>query len=166
MDFELTTIYKTSKWFFLCFRVSEHFPSTGVLELLYADNFMFTGQRSGSGSNFFKTVKEIMLQWALVSILYETGIPSKGRVIDQSDFSFLIWLICAEYWILTISIKNPNHSGLRLHQICPFQFHVLFYQHVGSKLWSGSFYCKHDKLFHKPDICLGNVNYCKIYTFL
>ena len=67
---------------------------------------MFTGQRSGSGSNFFKTVKEIMLQWALVSILYETGIPFKGRVIDQSDFSFLIWLICAEYWILTISIKK------------------------------------------------------------
>ena len=82
MDFELNTIYKTSKWFFLCFRVSEHFPSMGVLELLYADNFMFTGQRSGSGSNFFKIVKGVTLHWAPVSILYEIGIPLKGRVID------------------------------------------------------------------------------------
>ena len=53
-DFESTTINETSKWSFLCFRVSEHFPSTGILELLYADNFMFTGQRLGSGSIFFQ----------------------------------------------------------------------------------------------------------------
>ena len=60
-DFESTTVNETSKWYFLCFRLSEHFPSTGILELLYADNFMFTEQRSGSGSNFFKIVKGITL---------------------------------------------------------------------------------------------------------
>ena len=60
-DFESTTINETSKWSFLCFRVSEHSPSTRILELLYADNFMFTGQRLGSGSNFFKIVKGITL---------------------------------------------------------------------------------------------------------
>ena len=49
---------------------------------------MFTGQRSGSGSNFFKIVKGVTLHRALVSILYETGIPFEGRVIDQSEFSF------------------------------------------------------------------------------
>ena len=59
-DFEPNMINKTSKWS-LCFRVSEHFPSTGFLELLYADNFMLTGQRSSSGSNFFKIVKGIRL---------------------------------------------------------------------------------------------------------
>ena len=37
--FELTTINQTSKWSFLCFRVSGHFPSTGILELLCVDNF-------------------------------------------------------------------------------------------------------------------------------
>ena len=47
-DFELTKINETSKWSFLCFRVNEHFPSTGILEL-YVDNFMFLGQRSSSG---------------------------------------------------------------------------------------------------------------------
>ena len=41
-DFEWTTINEISKWSFLCFRVSENFPSTGNLELLYADNFIFT----------------------------------------------------------------------------------------------------------------------------
>ena len=55
-------INETSKWSFLCFRVSGHFPSTGILDLLYADNFMFTKPRSGSGSNFFKIVKVITLQ--------------------------------------------------------------------------------------------------------
>ena len=60
-DFESTTINETSKWFFLCFRVSKHSPSTRILELLHADNFMFTGQMSGLGSNFFKIVKGIML---------------------------------------------------------------------------------------------------------
>ena len=67
---------------------------------------MFTGQRSGSGSNFFKIVKGITLHWAPVSILYETGIPFEGRVNDQSEFSFLIWSVCAESWILTVSVKN------------------------------------------------------------
>ena len=67
---------------------------------------MFTEQRSGSGSNFFKIVKGIKLHWAPVSILYETGIPFEGRVIEQSEFSFLIYLICAESWMLTVSIKN------------------------------------------------------------
>ena len=51
-NIESTATNETSKWSFLCFRVSDHFPSTGILELLYADNFMLTGQRSGSGSNF------------------------------------------------------------------------------------------------------------------
>ena len=60
-DFESTTINEISKWSFLCFRVSQHFPSTGILKLLYEDNFMFTGERSGSGSNFFKIVKGITL---------------------------------------------------------------------------------------------------------
>ena len=41
-DFEWTPINEISKWSFLCFRVSENFPSTGNLELLYADNFIFT----------------------------------------------------------------------------------------------------------------------------
>ena len=67
---------------------------------------MFTGQRSGSGSNFFKIVKRVTLHWAPVSILYETGIPFEGRVNDQSEFSFLIWSVCAESWILTVSVKN------------------------------------------------------------
>ena len=102
--FELTTINKTPKWSFLCFRVSEHFSIMGTLEL-YADNFMFTGQRLGSGSNFFKIVQGLTLHWALVAILYEAGIPLEGRVIDQSEL-FLIWLICAESWTLTVSIKN------------------------------------------------------------
>ena len=57
---------------------------------------MLTGQRSGSGSIFFKIVKAITLHSAPVLRLYETGIPFEGRVIDQSKFSFLIWLICAE----------------------------------------------------------------------
>ena len=60
-NFESTTKKETSKWSFLCFRVSEHFPSTGILELLYVDNLMFTGRRSDSGSNFFKVVKETRL---------------------------------------------------------------------------------------------------------
>ena len=68
---------------------------------------MFTKQRSGSGSNFFKIVKGIALHWSPVSILYETEIPFEGRVIDQSKFSFLIWWIRAELWILTAPIKNP-----------------------------------------------------------
>ena len=105
-DFGSTTTNKTSKWSFWCFRVSEHFPSTGILELLYMDNFMFTGQRSGSGWNFFKIVKGITLHWAPVSILYETGISFEGTAIDQSEFSFLIWLIWEESWILTVSKKN------------------------------------------------------------
>ena len=67
---------------------------------------MFTGERSGSGSNFFKIVKGITLHWAPVSILYETEILLEGRVIDQSEFSFSIWLTSAESWILTVSIKN------------------------------------------------------------
>ena len=50
--------------------------------------------------------KGITLHWALVSILFETRITFEGRVIDQSGFSFLIWLICAESWILSVSIKN------------------------------------------------------------
>ena len=131
---------------------------------------MFAGQRSGSGSNFLKTVKGITLHWAPVSILYETGIPFWGRVIDQSvemnQFSFLLLLICTEFWILIVSIKIHNRSGRRVHQIDPFQFHVLFDQHVGSKLSNGSFYCKHNRFFHKPGICLRDVNSCKIYAFL
>ena len=67
---------------------------------------MFTGQRLGSGSNFFKIVKGITLHWAPVSILYETGIPFEGRVIGKLEFSFLIWLICAEFRILTVSLKK------------------------------------------------------------
>ena len=98
-DFESTTKKETSKWSFLCFRVSEHFPSTGILELLYVDNLMFTGRRSGSGSNFFKVAKETKLHSAPVSILYETRISFESRVIEQSDFSFLIWLIYAKFWI-------------------------------------------------------------------
>ena len=137
--FQSTTINETSKWIFLCFRVSEHFQGSGILELLYADNFMFMGQRSSLGSNFFKIVTGITLLWATVSVLYGTGIPFEGRVIGQSEFSSLIWLICAESWVLKVSIKNHNRSGRRVHQIRPFQFHVLFYQHVGSKLWNGSF---------------------------
>ena len=65
----------------------------GILELLYADNFTFTRERSGSRSCFFKIVKRITLHWAPVSILYEVGIPFEGKVIDQSvfiRFSFLI----------------------------------------------------------------------------
>ena len=89
-----------SKWSFLCFRVSEHFPCTWILEFLYVDNFMFTGQRSGSGPDFFKIVKGLTLHWALVSILHETGIQFKGRIIDQLEFSFL------EFWIQIVSIKN------------------------------------------------------------
>ena len=56
-DFELTPINKTSKWSFLYFRVNEHFPIPGILELFYVENFMFTGQKSGLGSNFFKIFK-------------------------------------------------------------------------------------------------------------
>ena len=52
--FESTTINKISIWFFLCFRVSEHFPITGILEFLYADNSMFTGQRSGVRIKLFQ----------------------------------------------------------------------------------------------------------------
>ena len=55
---------------------------------------MFARQRLGSQSNFFKIVKGRTLYWALVSILYETGILFKGRVVDQSK---LIWLICTEF---------------------------------------------------------------------
>ena len=68
------------------------------------DNFTFTEQKPGSGSNFFKVVKGIALYWAPVSILCETGIPFEGRVIDQSECSLLIWLICVEFWILIVSI--------------------------------------------------------------
>ena len=92
-DLESTTINKTRKWSFLCFRVREHFPSTGILELLYADNSTFTGQMSGSGSNFCQR-NNVTLRSSI--ILYETGMPFEGRVIGQSEFSFLIWLICAE----------------------------------------------------------------------
>ena len=56
-DFKSTTIIETSKWSFLYFRVNEHFSSPQILELLYVDNFMFTGQKLGTGSNFFKIVK-------------------------------------------------------------------------------------------------------------
>ena len=94
---------------------------------------MFTGQRSGSGSNFFKIVKGITLHWAPVLILYETWIPFEGRVIDQSEFSMKVWLIWAESWILTVLIKKNNRSGWRVHQIPPFQLHVLFYQDVGQQ---------------------------------
>lgn len=55
-DFEPTTINETSKSSFLRFRVNKHFPNTGIFKLLYAKNFMFTGQRPGSGSKFFKIV--------------------------------------------------------------------------------------------------------------
>ena len=85
--------------------LSEHFPSAGNLESSYADNSMFTEQRSGSGSNSFNTVKGITWHWAPGSIIYELEIPFEGRVIDQLEFWFLIWLICAESWILTVSIK-------------------------------------------------------------
>ena len=97
MDFESTKINETSQWFFLCVRVS-----MGILELLYVGNFMFTGQRLGSGSNFFKIVKGITLHWALVSVLYETGIP----IINQSEFSFLNWWIFTEFRILIVSIRK------------------------------------------------------------
>ena len=106
-NFESTTMNETSKCYFLCFEVIDHFPSTGVLESLYADNFMFTKQWLGSGSNIFKTVKGIRLHKAPVSVLYETGIPFEGGVIELSQFSFMIWLICTKFfWILTVSIKN------------------------------------------------------------
>ena len=75
MDFESTTINETSKWSFLCFRVSEHFPGMGILELLYVDNFMSFGQRSCSESSIFKIGKGIIIHWALVSIMYETEPP-------------------------------------------------------------------------------------------
>ena len=87
-DIELTTINETSKWSFLCFRASKHFPNTVILELIYVENLMFTGQKSGSGSNFFKIVNGIRLHWAPISILYETEIPFEGRVIDQSFHSW------------------------------------------------------------------------------
>ena len=51
-DFDSTSINETSEWSFLC--LSEHFPITGILELLYVDNYMFTGQRLG-----FQIVKGI-----------------------------------------------------------------------------------------------------------
>ena len=60
-DFESTTINETSKWSFLCFRVSEHFPGMGILELLYVDNFMSFGQRSCSESSIFKIGKGIII---------------------------------------------------------------------------------------------------------
>ena len=41
-DFESTAINETSKSSFLRFRVNNHFPSTGIFELLYAKNFMFS----------------------------------------------------------------------------------------------------------------------------
>ena len=59
---------------------------------------------------FFKISKGITLHWAPVSILYETGIPFKcSRVIDQSEFSFMICfvsIISGEFWILIVPIKN------------------------------------------------------------
>ena len=97
MDFESTKINEISKWFFLCVRVS-----MGILELLYVGNFMLTGQRLCSGSNFFKIVKGITLHWVLASVLYETGIP----IINQSEFSFLNWWIFTEFRILIVSIRK------------------------------------------------------------
>ena len=91
------------------------------------DNFAFTGQKSGSGSNFFKVVKGIALYWAPVSILCETGIPFEGRVIDQSE----CWPISR-----VLNINSFNNSFLI----------IVFYQNLGRKLWNDSFYCKHDKL--------------------
>ena len=82
---------------FLCFRAREYFPSMEIGELFYADNFMFTGQRSDSGSYFFKIVKAITLYLVPVSILCETGTPLEGRCIHQSEFSFLIWLIYTRF---------------------------------------------------------------------
>ena len=54
MDFESTRINEISKYSFSCCIVIEHFPSIGILEFLYANNFMFTGQRLGSTSVFSK----------------------------------------------------------------------------------------------------------------
>ena len=74
--------------------------------------------------------------------------------------------MCEVLNINSFNKKNHNRSGRRVHQIDPFQFHVLFYQHAGSNIWDGSFDSKHNKLFHKLRICLGGVNYRKIYTFI
>ena len=57
-DFESTTINETSKWSFLCFRVSEHSPSTRILELLYANNFMFLDRGRVQDQTFSKLPKE------------------------------------------------------------------------------------------------------------
>ena len=78
--FESTIINKTSNWSLFSFIVIQHFPSTGILELLYVDNFMFVGQMSGSGSEIYKIVKEVMLYWAPALILYETWIPFEGSL--------------------------------------------------------------------------------------
>ena len=86
-----------SKWTFL---------SKEILELLSADNSVFTEQRSGSGLNFFNIFKKVKLHWAPVSILHETGIPLEVSVIDQSEFPFFIYLICTEFRKLIVLIEN------------------------------------------------------------
>ena len=131
----------------------------GILKYSYADKFMFTGL--WSGQTFSKLLKVTTLHWAPVSILYETGIPFEGGVTDQSKFSFLIWLIYVEFWILTVSIKIHNRSGQRVHLIGFFQRYVLWDQHVGSKLWNGSFYSNmtnSSKGLHLPRGCEPSQN--------
>ena len=125
---------------------------------------MFTGL--WSGQTFSKLLKVTTLHWAPVSILYETGIPFEGGVTDQSKFSFLIWLIYVEFWILTVSIKIHNRSGQRVHLIRFFQRYVLWDQHVGSKLWNGSFLFKHDKLFQRFTFASGMWTIAKFTFFM
>ena len=57
---------------------------------------MFTAQRSGFRIKLFQKCERNNVTLSSAIILYETGIPFEGRVIDQSKFSFLIWLISAE----------------------------------------------------------------------
>ena len=134
----------------------------GILKYSYVDKFMFTGL--WSGQTFSNLLKVTTLHWAPVSISYETGIPFEGGVTDQSKFSFLIWLIYVEFWILTVSIKIHNRSGQRVHLIRFFQRYVLWDQHVGSKLWNGSFLLKHDKLFQRFTFASGMWTIAK-FTF-
>ena len=90
-DPESTTISETSKWSFWCFRVSEHFPSTRILKLLYADNIIFTG-RSRFMVKLFQNCRRNDVALSSGIIFVWNRIPFEGRVIDQSEFLFRIAL--------------------------------------------------------------------------
>ena len=124
---------------------------------------MFTGL--WSGQTFSKLLKVITLHWAPVSILYETGIPFEGGVTDQSKFSFLIWLIYVEFWILTVSIKIHNRSGQRVHLI-RFLTLCSLGPTRGQQTLKWFFFIQTWQTLPKVYICLGDVNHRKIYIFL